>query len=188
MLELVAYYLLFICFSRWGVGTVCLSLLFQRHAIVLAACVTGSCAVLLLHFGCGVVPVMALVYFVFIYNLRCIFVMCMRVFVCPECLRCAACIASLSPLVFHGSRRELWATVVPFFSVGLFLFVVPLTSVILLDAFRSFVGKFWFLIRYIFKGFSQCRVVVGYALQVFPVVTRLTVYRRLQVTRRAATV
>ena len=59
--------------------------------------------------------------------------------------------------------------------------MVPLTSVILLDAFRSFVGKFWFLIRYIFKGFSQCRVVVGYALQVFPVVTRLTVYRRLQV-------
>ena len=58
---------------------------------------------------------MALVYLVFIYNLRCIFVMCMRVFVCPECLRCAACSASLSPLVFHGSRRELWATVVPFF-------------------------------------------------------------------------
>ena len=82
--------------------------------------------------------VMALVWFVFIYNLRCIFVMCMRVFVYPECLRCAACSAFLSPLVLHGSRRELWASVLPFCSVGLFLFVVPLTSVILLDASRFF--------------------------------------------------
>ena len=80
---------------------------------------------------------MALVYPVFIYKLRCIFVMCMRVFVYPECLRCAACGASLNPLVLHGSRREFWATVVPFCSVGLFLFVVPLTFVILLDAFRN---------------------------------------------------
>ena len=63
----------------------------------------------------------------------------------------------------------------------LLLFVVPLTFVILLDAFKILVGEFWFLIRYIFKGFSQCRVVVGYALQVSPAVTRLTVYRRLQV-------
>ena len=125
--------------------------------------------------------VMALVYLVLIYKFRCIFVMCMRVFVYPECLRCAACSPSLSPLVLHGSRRELWATVVPFCSVGLFLFVVPLTSVILLDAFRILVGKLGFLIRYIFEGFSQCRVVMGYALQVSPAVTRLTVYRRLQV-------
>ena len=64
----------------------------------------------------GSLALMVLVSFVFLFfNLRCIFVMCMRVFVCPECLRCAACSASLSPLVFHGSRRELWATVVPFF-------------------------------------------------------------------------
>ena len=83
--------------------------------------------------------------------------------------------------VLHGSRREFWATVVQFCFVGFFLFVVPLTFVILLDAFRILVGEFWFLIRYIFKGFSQCRVVVGYALQVSPAVTRLTVYRRLQV-------
>ena len=124
---------------------------------------------------------MALVYPVLIYKLRCIFVMCMRVFMYPECLRCAACGASLSPLVLHGSRREFWATVVPFCSVGFFLFVVPLTFVILLDTFKILVGEFWFLIRYIFKGFSQCRVVVGYALQVSPAVTRLTVYRRLQV-------
>ena len=124
---------------------------------------------------------MALVYPVFIYKLRCIFVMCMRVFVYPECLRCAACGASLNPLVLHGSRREFWATVVPFCSVGFFLFVVPLTFVILLDAFTILVGEFWFLIRDILKGFLQCRVVVGYALQVSPAVTRLTVYRRLQV-------
>ena len=61
------------------------------------------------------------------------------------------------------------------------VFVCGATYVILLDVFRSLVGEFWFLIGYIFNGFSQWRVVVGYALQVFPVVTRLTVYRRLQV-------
>ena len=79
---------------------------------------------------------MALVYPVFIYNLL---RNCCYVYVCvvyPECLRCTACSACLSPLVLHGSQRELWATVAPFCSVGLFLFVVPLTSVILLDAFR----------------------------------------------------
>ena len=36
--------------------------------------------------------------------------------------------------------------------------------------------------------FSQRRVGVGYALRVSPAVTRLTVYRRPQVTRRASSV
>ena len=34
----------------------------------------------------------------------------MRVLAFPECLCCAACSASLSPFVFHGSRPELLAT------------------------------------------------------------------------------
>ena len=103
----------------------------------------------------------------------------MRVLAFPECLCCAACSASLSPFVFHGSRPELLATAVKFFFCWLVL-ACGATSVILLGAFRSLVGNFWFLIHYIVKGFSQWCVVVGYALQVSPAVTRLTVYRRLQ--------
>ena len=51
----------------------------------------------------------------FFIKLLCILVMCMRVFLSPECLCCAACSASLGPLVFHGSRREPLTTNVTFF-------------------------------------------------------------------------
>ena len=131
--------------------------------------------------------VIALVCAVFIHNLPCAFVMCMRVCVRvrPECVSFAACSASLGPLMFHGSRRELLATIVIFCWL---VFVCGAAYVILLDAFIHFVGQFWFCIRYIVEGFSQWRVVVGYALQVFPVVTRLTVCRWLQGSRRAAAV
>ena len=83
-------------------------LLFQRHAILRAACVLGSYAMLLLLFGCGVVlgsdgaclfrfyPYIA-VHFRYVYAC-----------VCSECLRCAACRASLSPLVFMGLDVDYW--------------------------------------------------------------------------------
>ena len=71
----------------------------------------------------------------------------------------------------------------------LVLFGRGLTNVILVAAFKCFVCMV------LIDGSAHWRLGVGYALQVFPVVTRLTVYRRLQVcqcvnaliTRRAAT-
>ena len=56
----------------------------------------------------------------------------------------------------------------------LVLFGRGLTHVIV-AAFKGFVCMV------LINGLSHWRLVVGYALQVFPVVTRLTVYRRLQV-------
>ena len=56
---------------------------------------------------------------------------------CPDCLCCVASSASLSPLVFHVSRREVLAAVVMFFVCWLVL-ICGATHVILLDAFRSF--------------------------------------------------
>ena len=91
--------------------------LFQRYAAVRVACELGSCVILLSPGWC--LAMMALVYLVFFIKLLCILVMCMRVFLSPECLCCAACSASLGPLVFHGSRREPLTTNVTFFlSVG----------------------------------------------------------------------
>ena len=79
LVALVAYDLLRMLFVFHLVRTsfvgcwecVCV-VLFQRHAIVLAACILESCAILLLLFVCGVVlAVTALVNFAFIYDLLC---------------------------------------------------------------------------------------------------------------------
>ena len=58
------------------------------------------------------------------------------------------------------------------------LFGRGLTNVILVAAFKCFVCVV------LITGLSHWLLVVGYALQVFPAVTRLTVYRRLQVSPR----
>ena len=76
-----------------------------------------------------------------------------------------------------GSQSDTLATLVHVFVLES-LFCGP-TSVCLLNVLGCVT---W----YIFKVFSQCRVVVGYALQVSPAVTRLTVYRRLQVLRHGS--
>ena len=80
-----------------------------------------------------------------------------------------------------------WLVTLAFGCVRNFWCVVPLVLSFWVCS-EIWLVNFVFLVAYIFNGFSQWRVVMGYALQVSPAVTRLTVYRRLQVTRRAATV
>ena len=49
---------------------------------------------------------------------------------CPACLRCAECSASLGPLVFHGSRRELLATVVTFVGLASFFLLCHISYLV----------------------------------------------------------
>ena len=72
----------------------------------------------------------------------CAFSICVCLCVCSECLRCAACRASLSPLVFMGLDVDYWLQLWRFFCWQ--VFVCWATCAILLHAFKSLVGKFGF--------------------------------------------
>ena len=74
-------------------------------------------------------------------DLLCIFDMCMRVWVLNVCAA-RHVVLLLVRWCFMGLDVNYWLQVCFFLFVGWFLFGA--TYVILLDAFKSFVGKFWF--------------------------------------------
>ena len=150
------------------------------------SCCLCDCAMYI--FGCGVVfGSHGGCVFRFVVNLLYIWNMC----VCVLKVCAAAQLVVLLWVRLRSMWCELFATCVTCFVLASWFVVPPVLSCSVCS--EVWLVSFVFLIAYIFNGFSQWRVVVGYALQVSPAVTRLTVYRRLQVlkktiTRTAATV